>query len=164
MKPEHIHLLINHIPIHGLIFSTLFLIVALVLRNRLLTGVAIAITTVAAISVPFVMASGEAAFDRYQHEAELHKLIGEDGLAMAKIHYEHAEAGSKATYLLIVSGIVGLCIWKFRPTWLIRVGWVMAVLCAVALVLNAWIASSGGKIRRPDFRDSAPVQNISDPE
>ena len=162
MKPEHIHLLINHIPIHGLIFSTLFLIVAVILRNRLLTGVAMAMITVAAISIPFVMASGEAAFERYQDEAELHKLIGEDGLAMAKTHYEHAETGAKATYLLIVVGIAGLGIWKFRPTWLIGTGWVMVALCAVALILNAWIASSGGRIRRPDFRVDTPVHHGSD--
>ena len=164
MNPEHIHLLINHIPIHGLVVSTLFLLVALLFRNRLFTGIAIAFVTVSALSIPFVMATGEKAYERYDSDPQLKTLIGDAGLEMAKTHYKHAETGAKATYLLLVAGIVGLGIWKFRPDWLTKTGWVLLLLSVICLVLNAWIASSGGKIRRPDFRSGTPVAAVVDDE
>ena len=162
MTPEHIHLLINHIPIHGLVVSTLFLIVALLYRNRLFTGIAMAFVAVSGLSIPFVMASGEKAYEHYESDPQIKSLIGEAGLEMAETHYEHAETGAKATYLLLVVAIVGLGIWKFRPDWLFKIGWIVAVLCVICLILNAWIASSGGKIRRPDFRSSPPTAEVEE--
>jgi peptidoglycan/LPS O-acetylase OafA/YrhL len=155
MNPEHIHLLINHIPIHGLAFSTLFLVIALLLKNRLLVGISAAVITVCGLSIPFIMSTGEGAYERYENTPELWETIGESGLEAAHVHYERAEKGAKATYLLIVLGIVSILVWKFRPEWLIKMGWSLALLCVVCLFLNAWIASSGGKIRRPDFRAEA---------
>lgn len=163
MNPEHIHLLVNHIPIHGLAFSTLFLITALLLKNRLLTGISAIIITLCALSIPLVMGSGEKAHERYESIPELRESVGESGLEMAHVHHENAEKGSKATYLLIVLGIASILVWRFRPEWLMRMGWILALLCIICLVLNAWIASSGGKIRRPDFRaDAANIEYHED--
>lgn len=152
MNPEHLHLLVNHIPIHGLVFCTLSLIIGLVLRNRLLIGVSTVLITLASLSIPVVMGSGEAAYERYENNPELREQVGEMGLDVAHEHYQDAETGAKATYLLILWGVVNLVFWKFRPQWFVKTAYAMAAMAVVCLLINAWIASSGGQIRRPDFR------------
>lgn len=154
MNPEHIHLLINHVPIHGLALATLFLFLALIFKKKSCTIFACVGVLLTSLSIPFVMGSGESAFERYKHTQEIRDHISDAGLQYAHLHYEHAETGAKLTYLLILLSAATLLSLKFKPDWFTKLSWVTLFVAILALLANAWIASSGGKIRRPDFQNS----------
>jgi peptidoglycan/LPS O-acetylase OafA/YrhL len=152
MNPEHLHLLINHVPIHGLAFSMLVLLVGLLIKSRptQLTGVALVL--VASLSIPFVMGSGEGAYESYRKDDPETARLDAASLEVAREHYEAAEKGAKATYLLAVLAALVLVAARWRPKWFVSGSWSLVILAVLCLVLNAWIAKSGGEIRRPDFR------------
>jgi hypothetical protein len=154
MDPEHLHLLVNHIPIHGLVISTIALAVGLIVRSNptILTG--LALVFICAVSIPVVMATGEGAYYNFEKDSEVAERIDEEGMKWAKKHYDDAEKGAKATYLLIVLSALALIFYKWFPKGFIPAAWSVVALSILCLLLNAWIASSGGKIRRPDFRPS----------
>ena len=152
MNPEHIHLLLNHIPIHGLAVATLILWVGVFLKNRTTIAVACAMVMLTSLSIPLVMGTGESAYHRYKQEPEIRQNLTDKGLQYAHLHYENAEKGSKLTYLLIALSAGALLSLKFKPAWSGKMAVVVCVLSLVCLFANAWIATSGGKIRRPDFQ------------
>ncbi len=159
MNPEHIHLLVNHIPIHGLIFATIAAIIGLICESKQVIITGAVLTLLSSLSIPVVMGSGEAAYERYQKEPNIVQHMDMGGMHWAKKHYENAEKGAKATYLLILLSAGVLAAAKFKPTWLFRLAWVMVFVALASVSLNAWIASSGGKIRRPDFYTTSSVEH-----
>jgi len=161
MNPEHIHLLVNHIPIHGLAVASFILLLGLALKHRMTVGVASLAVFLTALSIPVVMGTGEAAYQRYKQQPEIRDTLTDKGLQFAHVHFEQAEKGSKATYLLIVVGVLTLVCWKFKPNWFMKLGWALFLLTLICLILNVWIASTGGKIRRPDFQaGSVPTNHL----
>ncbi len=155
MTPEYIHLLINHFPIHGILLSTAVLIGGLIAKKHAVVFSALLAMFVCSASIPFVMKSGEDAYYRYEADPAVYHLDAE-AIEIAKKHYDEAEFGAKATYLLaVISGLASIFYLKRREQ-LRKWMWVVAFLAIVCLGLNAWIAKSGGEIRRPDFR--APVE------
>lgn len=163
MNPEYIHLLINHVPIHGLAVATLFLLFALIFKKKTCTIFACVGVLLTSLSIPFVMGSGESAYERYKHNQEIRDHISNAGMEYAHLHYEHAETGAKLTYLLILLSAAALLSLKFKPGWFTTLSWITLVVAILALLVNAWIASSGGKIRRPDFQNpEADFSHIED--
>jgi hypothetical protein len=158
MTPEQIHLLINHFPLHGLLISAIVLWIGLLLKRDAITICGLAVTLLCCLSIPFVMGSGEAAFERFQNEAHLQSILTDEDLAAAKQHYDQAETGAKASYLLIVLSSAALIsfFYQRKSLWK-KLAWASAILCLAGLALNAWIAHSGGAIRRPDFRSDDRV-------
>ena len=66
MRPEYVHLFLNHIPIIGLAFAVIHLLLGLIKNNSttLLAGLLIAVLS--GWTTPFVMDSGEHAYERYK--------------------------------------------------------------------------------------------------
>jgi hypothetical protein len=155
MTPEHLHLVLNHLPVLGSAFALVPILVGLILGNRatLLTGLALA--AVAGWMTPVVMNTGEAAHERYESGLARRFLDAKAG-DFIEIHEERAEKGSIILYASAVVATLALILaigqW---PCWRIA-GIAAALLCAGSIGAGVWIADTGGKIRRPDFR-LAPV-------
>lgn len=151
--PEQIHLAINHIPVIGLGVALLPLVVG-VFRNKsylMITGLALA--TVCAWCTPLVMATGEAAYERYS-EGPIRAYLDSEVSEHLIEHEERAEFWGKLMYLAAVMALVGLVVGIRKPALLRRMAIVAVVSGVVAIACGAWIAESGGKIRRVDFRDA----------
>ncbi len=157
MSAEHIHLLLNHLPIHGLAVATFILLIGLIAKNRVTIAAACLGILVSSLSIPIVMGSGEAAYDRYKLTPEIRETLTDQGMVFAHTHYENAEKGAKLTYLLILLCAAALISLKYKPGWFGKLAWGIFSLALLALLANAWIASSGGKIRRPDFQNQAEL-------
>jgi hypothetical protein len=161
MTQDHLHIAINHLPFLGSGMALLPIIVGIVLRSKatLITGLAIA--TIFGWMTPVVMSSGEEAYERYE-EGPVRPFLDSNVKAVLESHEERAETWSKVMYLsAIVSTLaLGISIWRFS------IGRYVSLLaglsCLAALGSGIWIAESGGKIRRPDFRlpaNQGAIQN-----
>ena len=151
MTQEHLHIALNHLSFLGSGIATIPIIVGIVLRSKatLITGL-----TIAAIFgwiTPIVMSTGEAASERYE-EGPVRVFLDSNVKQALEAHEDRAEVWSKVMYLsAIVSPMaLGISLWRFSMGRYVSIA--AALLGLAALGSGIWIAESGGKIRRPDFR------------
>jgi hypothetical protein len=151
MTQEHLHIATNHLPFLGAGIAIIPIIVGIALRSKatMITGLAIA--TIFGWMTPIVMSTGEEAYERYE-EGPVRSFLDSNVKAALESHQERAEGWSKVMYLsAIVSTLsLGVSIWSFSIGRYVSLA--AALFCLAALGSGMWIAESGGKIRRPDFR------------
>ena len=148
--PAYRHVLLNHIPIIGLIIAWLILAVGLVLRQTVLlfTGLTL-IAITAGISVP-VANYGDAA---YPAVYDLLKGRSRDWL---DYHAELAETWLPLLYANSALAIAAIAIGWARVRWLPWVCLVIALITLIAIGGVSIVANAGGKIQHPEFRISEP--------
>jgi hypothetical protein len=151
MTQEHIHIAVNHLPFLASGIAFIPIIVGIFLRSKatLITGLAIA--AVFGWITPFVMSTGEEAYERYE-EGTVRTFLDANVEQALETHEEQAETWSKAIYLsaIISTLALGISVWRLSIGRYFSVA--AAIACLAALGSGMWIAESGGKIRRPDFR------------
>jgi hypothetical protein len=159
--PEHLHLALNHLPFLGAGFALIPLAIGFFTKNKnaVLSGLLIAV--ISGWMTPFVMETGESAYERYK-EGPIAQFLDPQAEKFLEEHEHRAEKWSKVMYAsaLVSSLCLGMLMWK--PAWLRILSSVAAFFCVASLVSGVWIAESGGPIRRPDFRaDQNSVPSIS---
>lgn len=157
MTPEHLHLALNHLPLWGAGFALIPLLIGLVSGQKTTVLAGLVIAAVSGWATPIVMATGEAAYDRYEHGPVAAHLDSAAGQAL-EIHEHRAEDWSVVLYANAVAATLGIGFLFAKPVWRRAVSAGAMLFCAAALLAGIWIAQSGGPIRRPDFR-VAPVQS-----
>lgn len=156
MTPEHLHLALNHLPFLGAAFAIIPLLYGLVSKSRPALLAGLTIGAIAGWATPFVMATGEAAYERYE-EGPIAKFLDPGAEHYLEIHEERAHAWSKVMYASALVATLGLFAAAYRERWATPSA-IAALIFSVASVLSGvWIAESGGKIRRPDFRSGTPA-------
>lgn len=151
MTPEKIHLALNHFVVVGLVLAMVPLAVSVVTRSypALLSGLLVMVLSAGA--TPFIMGSGEGAFERYE-AGEVREHLD---AAVEPILREHEERGhfwSKVLYGVLGLSALGLVLSARDRRWHRRVALVCLLGCLVGAASAVWVAESGGEIRRPDFR------------
>ncbi|MGB0408406.1 MAG: hypothetical protein ACPGIC_00285 [Opitutales bacterium] len=151
MTPEKLHLALNHIPLIGMGFAIIPLLFGLISKSRpaLLSGFMIA--TVAGWATPFIMGAGEQAYERYKH-GEIRKQLDPGAVAALEIHEEIGHSWSKLLYTTAVVASIGLVAAIYQPRSCKPLAWLLLLMCIASVIAAVQIADSGGKIRRPDFR------------
>ncbi|MCS6771234.1 MAG: hypothetical protein NZ740_04330 [Kiritimatiellae bacterium] len=149
--PEHLHLALNHLPFLGALFAIFPLIIGLLTRSRPTIVSGLAIAAFAGWTTPFVMATGEAAYERYERGAVAGWLDPGAG-EFLEIHEQRAHRWSKILYASAGISTLGLILALRREKWVVLAAVVSLLFCAASTMAGVWIAESGGKIRRPDFR------------
>jgi disulfide bond formation protein DsbB len=149
-QPEYIHVLINPLPVYGLVMGLLGLIVALFLKSRRAQIVALIIIVISAASAWPVYILGEQAYNRVLTMAD------EPGQAWLDEHKDRGEDLIWLFYALATLSAVALVAprkWPRSTTPL-----VIAVILVGAVTLGAggYIAYAGGKIRHREFRNVPP--------
>lgn len=154
MTPEHLHLILNHIPVLGSAFALIPLLTGLLRKNRtcLLTGLAMAM--LAGWTTPLVMDTGERAYERYEHGSPA-AWLDPGAEEILHLHEERAERWSKLLYLSAVLSTAAFLANLRKWPYAVKLAQSAALLCVVSLLSGMWIAKSGGQIRRPDFRSNA---------
>lgn len=157
MNWAHIHLILTHIPVLGVLAGTAILLAGLVLRNT---------PTVRAAWVAFIVA-GLAAIPVYFTGEPAEEMI--EGLVGGSetIIEQHEQA---ALYAFIAAGILGalavggMMLWWKAEQVPVPATIVVLVLAAVVSGLMTWTANLGGEIRHTEVRGTASAALNFEPE
>jgi hypothetical protein len=149
-QPEYIHVLLNPLPIYGLLVAWIGLIVALVSRSRRAQIATLTLVFICSVSAWPVYEFGQQGYDRVLSMAD------EDGQAWLDAHEDRAEDLIWIFYgLAALSAIAIAAPIKWPRT---SVSLVVAVLLlgAVTLGTGSYIAYAGGRVRHREFRNEPP--------
>ncbi|MBO0801354.1 MAG: hypothetical protein J2P31_21250 [Blastocatellia bacterium] len=145
MNWAHIHLLLNHIPVIGIMLGALLSLFAILRKSEELKRVTLGIFVFTAVIALPVYFTGEPAEDMVKHLPEVSKAFIEP----------HEDSALFSLVAAIVTGIValiGLIVYRRAeklPNWIATS---TLVLSLVASGLMGWTANLGGQIRHTEIR------------
>ena len=146
-QPEYVHVLLNPLPVYGLLIAWIGLIIAFFLKNRRAQLVTLILVLVSSLSAWPVYEFGQQGYDRVL------SMTDEDGERWLDEHQDRAEDLIWIFYALAVlsaAAIAGPFKWPKSSAPLMIA---MILLGAAALVCGSYIAYAGGKIRHREFRN-----------
>lgn len=153
MTPEHLHAVLNHLPLLGVASACIPLLYGLIRKNSEVVFVALLMVAIFGASAFFVMMSGNQAEERFEHSA-LSGMLDSSGKTWLKTHEDQAKLAAVTSYGLAAMALVALILAKFRPGTKLYMGWLVLILCLLTIVMMARVADSGGQIRHPEFRSA----------
>ncbi len=154
---EHVHVLINHLPVVGLTMAILALALALAHHSRKTEIIALILVFVAAASAWPVVFTGQRAYETVR------TITDDGGTDWLDTHMDRAEKAAPAFYALAVLAAAALVVphkWPRTTRPLAIATLALAVLCEGA---GSWIALAGGQIRHPEFRTDDPPKEPAEP-
>jgi hypothetical protein len=147
-KPEYIHVVLNHLPIYGVLLAAVALAISLVLRSRAAQITALILTLIAGASAYPVFVTGQRAYKTIRGQSD------DAGADWLDEHMDRAEKTIGAFYFLAFLALAGLLVpvkWPRAGIPLTAATLVVAVICAGIAI---YIAQAGGQVRHPEFRTS----------
>ena len=150
MNGVHIHLLLNHIPVIGMLIGLVVFALGVWRRNDSWTRLALGLFAVVAVASLATVLTGEGA------EEAVERLPGVTD-AVIEPHEEAAQVAAIGAYVLGAISIAALAWVRGRP---LPRTLTVAVLPIVLLVagLMAYAANLGGQIRHTEIRAGAVVE------
>src|SRR6266496_2211156 len=149
-SPEYMHVLLNPLPVYGLTFGTLALVLALFLRNHRVAVAALVLVFIGAISAWPVYQYGQSAYDRVKSMSD---PTGEQWLD------EHMARGEKliyAFYVLAALSATGIAVIVKWPRTFMTVPLVALALSSGTLGVGGYISYAGCPVRHREFRFETP--------
>ena len=148
MNDAHIHLLINHIPIIGLIIGVLILLFGIIFKSSLTKKIALAVVLCCVFLAIPSFSTGEEAEEVIEHMSsmtkETHHLIHE--------HEEKAELFMPFAWILIVLSLVTLFFeWK-KKKFASYLSILTLVVGLIAIYIVREVGTTGGEITHPEIR------------
>lgn len=145
MNPAHLHLMLNHVPLVGIGFTILLMVIALYRKNQELINISLVfIILVSLWAIPAYL-TGEPA------EELVENMPGISGTNLE----EHEHFAENAFIVVEITGVIALLALiarKFYP----GIGRVLTILSFIALVISggmiSWTANLGGRINHPEIR------------
>lgn len=154
--PAYQHLLINHVPIIGIVMGLFGLAVAFATRRRIAFLPALAILAVAGASAWPVAATGSEAYK------PIRKIADDAGIDWLDTHLDRADAGTWVFYVLAGVAVVAMTVPVKWPRSGLPLVLVTAVVAVMALGVAGWIAEAGGRVRHVELRPAVvPVSDDS---
>jgi len=147
MNGAHLHLLVNHFPIIGLIFGTGILISGIVLKNNTIKNVSYFVFIVAAIFAAISIGTGEEAEETLENFPD----ITYKGIA---IHEEYAEKFALILYVLGGISILGLYTHFKKHSKAKLISLLALVISIIGIVISKYVGTSGGEIRHTEIRSN----------
>lgn len=151
MNAAHLHLLINHLPLWGVVLGLLVGLYGAWRRSEDAVRVALMLFVVAALGAVAAYFSGHAAEEIVEALGRSHEAIE-----------THEEAGNLAAYLTIALGVLALgTLLRRRP---VASAWrtALLVLAVVTLGVVGYAANLGGRISHPEITGTS-LQNARPP-
>jgi len=149
-QPEYVHVLINPLPIYGLLMSWIGLIIAFFLRSRRAQIATLALVLISSVSAWPVYEFGEQGYDRVLSMADA------DGQAWLDEHKDRAEDLIYIFYALAVLSAIAIAALIKWPRSSFPIVVAVILLGAVTLGTGGYIAYAGGRIRHREFRNERP--------
>lgn len=153
MNQAHIHLLVNHLPIIGVIIGLLILIAGFILNNGTVKQTATAIFIFASLFAIPSFLTGEGA------EEVIEKLPG-----VSKTYIEtHEEIAEVFIWIIGSFGVLSLLTFlaaHFKSKFSKLLYLLTLIMAIVTIVFAKQVATTGGEIRHPEIRNTtAPIEN-----
>src|SRR5215813_1434357 len=145
-QPEYVHVLLNPLPVYGLLISWIGLVVAVISKSRRAVIVALILVFMTSISAWPVYEFGEEGYDRVL------AMTDDDGHAWLDEHQDRAQKLIYLFYALAALSMAAIII-PFRwPKSSVPLTIVVVIFGATTLSSGCYIAYAGGNIRHREFR------------
>lgn len=148
MNDAHLHMVVNHFPIIGIILGFGVLIAGLIFKNNSVKNTAYCLFIVGAIFAAISMATGEGAEEMVEDMPSVGKKI-------IHIHEEMAEKLAIVLYLLGVVSIAGLYTNIKKHSQAKLVSFLALTIAAVGVFLAQQTGTTGGEVRHTEIRANA---------
>ena len=157
-QPEYVHVLLNPLPVYGLLVSWIALIAALISKSRRALIVTLILVFITSISAWPVYEFGEEGYDRVL------AMTDDDGHAWLD---EHQARGQKLIYVFYALAILSAAAIVVPLRWpksSVPLAVAVVLLGAATLGCGCYIAYAGGKIRHREFRTepAPPIKSQED--
>ncbi len=149
-QPEYIHVLLNPLPVYGLLMGWIGLVIALVLRSRRAQVATLTLVIISSVSAWPVFEFGQQGYDRVL------SMTDEDGHAWLDEHLHRAEKLIYIFYALAVLSVTAIGVPMKWPKSSVPLVIAVILLGAATLGTGGYIAYAGGKIRHREFRNEPP--------
>jgi hypothetical protein len=146
-QPEYVHVLLNPLPVYGLLISWIGLIVAVISKSRKAQIVTLILVFMTSISAWPVFEFGQEGYDRVL------AMTDDDGHAWLDEHESRAEKFIYVFYALAALSMATIILPLRWPKFSVPLALVVVLLGAAALASGCYIAYAGGKIRHREFRN-----------
>ena len=157
-QPEYVHVLLNPLPVYGLLISWIGLIVALISKSRRALLVTLILVFITSLSAWPVYEFGEQGYDRVL------AMTDDDGHAWLDEHQERAQKLIYLFYLVAALSAAAIVIPLRWPKSSVPLAIAVLVLGTILLGSGCYIAYAGGKIRHREFRNepAPPIKSQAD--
>jgi hypothetical protein len=146
-QPEYVHVLLNPLPVYGLVIAWIGLIIAVILKSRRAELAALVLIVITSASAWPVYEFGQQAYDRVLSMAD------EDGRAWLDEHKDRAEDFIWIFYALAILGAIAIVAPMKWPKSSAPLVMGVILLGAATLGTGSYIAYAGGRIRHREFRN-----------
>jgi hypothetical protein len=150
-QPEHLHVMLNHLPVTLSLLLAPILVAGLIARSHAVLAVAFSLGILAGAATPFVMQTGERAYDRF-NAGQIQPPLDERGDIAMELHEEMSEKAAPFLFLTGVASLTGLILIRLRPTWVRGCTYLVLIISLAAAGFTLRTAVLGGHIRHPEFR------------
>jgi hypothetical protein len=157
-QPEYIHVLLNPLPVYGLLVGWLGLVIGLALRSRRAQIATLSLVLLSSISAWPVYEFGEQGYDRVL------SMTDEAGEAWLDEHVHRAENLIWVFYALAALSAFAIAAPIKWPKSSMPLAVAVILLGAVTLGSGAYIAYAGGRVRHREFRNETPPPKRSEHE
>ncbi len=146
-QPEYVHVLLNPLPVYGLLISWIALIAALISKSRRAHIVTLILVFIASIAAWPTFEFGKQGYDRVL------AMTDDDGHAWLDEHQERAEKVIYIFYALAALSVTAIFVPLRWPKSSVPLAIAVVLLGAAALGSGCYIAYAGGKVRHREFRN-----------
>ena len=146
-QPEYVHVLLNPVPVYGLLISWIGLVTAVISKNRTAQIVTLILVFMTSISAWPVFEFGQQGYDRVL------AMTDDDGHAWLDEHEARAEKFVYIFYAVAALSVAGIIVPLRWPRYSLPLAVAVTLLGVAALASGFYIAYAGGKIRHREFRN-----------
>jgi hypothetical protein len=157
-QPEYIHVLLNPLPVYGLLTGLIGLVIALVLKSRRAQIATLALILISSASAWPVYEFGQQGYDRVLSMAD------QDGQAWLDEHKARGEDLIWIFYALVALSAIAIAAPIQWAKSSIPLAVAVILLGAVTLGSGFYIAYAGGRVRHREFRNEQPPPKRSEHE
>jgi hypothetical protein len=157
-QPEYIHVLLNPLPVYGLLVGWVGLVIGLALRSRRAQIATLTLVLLSSISAWPVYEFGQQGYDRVL------SMTDEAGEAWLDEHEHRAENLIWVFYALAALSAFAVAAPLKWPKFSMPLAVAVILLGAVTLGSGAYIAYAGGRVRHREFRNETPPPKRSEHE
>ena len=152
MNDAHIHMVVNHFPIIGLILGLGILLFGVVLKNKTVINTAYGLFIVAAVFAIASMSTGEGAEELVEDMPNVGKRIIHE-------HEEIAEKLDIVLYVISAISITGLYLNLKNNSRSKITSYIVIILASIGVYLAQKTGTTGGEIRHTEIRTSVSNEN-----
>ena len=149
-QPEYIHVLLNPLPVYGLLISLIGLLIALIFKSRRAQIVTLLLVFISSGSAWPVYEFGEQGYDRVL------SMTDQDGEAWLDEHRERGEDLIWIFYALVALSAIAIAAPIKWPKSSMPLAIAVILVGAVTLGSGVYIAYAGGRVRHREFRNELP--------